>query len=212
MGCDIDYYLDHDFGGLDAKGFLEEFKRRVAPLEVGFTGFDKSPYANNKYLENGWTIYCWEHDYETAFNEQELSITFNSTDSKYSWRMEYFKNSINLDLWSDLNFSEYYRWRPFEEMYLENNNPEIAQRIEKVIHEIETHIVPVFHCKKFIAIGDQGLYEAVSDDMWEGKTIEEALQNKEVIEGGCKVKICRHSDGAPYVIKKDDLPVWMYEF
>ena len=34
MGCDVDYYLDHDLINLNAQEFLEEFKKRVAPLEA----------------------------------------------------------------------------------------------------------------------------------------------------------------------------------
>ena len=41
MGCDIEYYLDHDLSGLSAQEFLEEFKRRVTPLPVVLTGLPK---------------------------------------------------------------------------------------------------------------------------------------------------------------------------
>ena len=47
MGCDIEYYLDHDLIGLSAQEFLAEFKKRIVPLPLVFTGLDESPYSGN---------------------------------------------------------------------------------------------------------------------------------------------------------------------
>ena len=55
MGCDIEYYLDHDFIGLSAAEFLAEFKKRIAPLShhvaVHWHGEDRRfSYADKKEL------------------------------------------------------------------------------------------------------------------------------------------------------------------
>ena len=212
MGCDVDYYLDHDFIGLSAQEFLEEFKKRIAPLSVTFTGFDKSPYAENTWNPNGWTVYCWEYDYETAFNKKEIELSLILKDESIGWQMDFLNKTCCLRVDNDFSFVPGRRWRQFREFYLETNENEISSRVEKTIEEIRSRIVPIFQSKKLLVIGDQGTYEFISDDMFEGKSMEEALQNAQIEKNGYKLKICRHGEQRPFKIQDDELPVWIHEF
>lgn len=212
MGCDLDYYLDHDFIGLSAQEFLEEFKKRIAPLSITFTGFDKSPYAQNDWNSNGWTLYRWEHDYETAYNEQEIDLMLHLNDVSTGWIIKFFNKALCLELDDDLSFIPWRRWWQFRDFYLETDKNDFSSRVEKTIEEIRSRIVPIFHSKKLLAIGDQGTYEIISDDMFEGKSMEEALQNKQIKKDGYKLKICRHGEQRPFTIQDNELPVWIHEF
>lgn len=213
MGCDIDYYLDHDFVGLSAQEFLEEFKRRIAPLSVTFTGFAESPYARNEWNHNGWNLYCWDHDFETAFKEQEIHLSLTLNGKYTGWTLLFFNKTCSLEvLDDDLSFVDGRRWWQFREFYLEADDNESSERVNRTIEEIRSKIVPIFHSKKLLVIGDQWTYEIISDDMFEGKSMEEALQNEQIEKDGYKLKICRHGEPRPFTIHDGELPVWIYEF
>ena len=34
MGCDIQYFLDHDFDNLSPEVFLQEFKKRISSVQL----------------------------------------------------------------------------------------------------------------------------------------------------------------------------------
>ena len=213
VGCDIDYFLDHDFIGLSAQEFLEEFKRRVAPLSVTFTGFAESPYARNDWNPNGWSLYCWEHDFETAFKKQEIDLLLSLNGKYIGWTIKLFNKAFCLEVFDDdLSFVLGRRWWQFREFYLEVDDNESSERVNRTIEEIRSKIVPIFHSKKLLVIGDQWTYEIISDDMFEGKSMEEALQNEQIEKDGYKLKICRHGEQRPFSIHDEELPVWIHEF
>ena len=174
MGCDIEYYLDHNLIGLSAQEFLEEFKRRVAPLPVVLTGlpevypnmdWDKgSPYRHNAILPNCWEIDCFLYDFETQYNSKE--------------------DCINIRL------------------HHEN--------IQTTFEEIREYIAPIFHCKKMIAIGDQGLHQELCCAMDAGASIEEVIECKAVKNAGYHVAVYQQGEDKRFsYADKNALPVWM---
>ena len=81
MGCDLEYFLDHNLIGFSAQEFLKEFKKRVAPLSVSLTGIDQSPYAQYDSNSNGWILNCvWGGDQ----NKTKLNI-LESTFFRFLW-------------------------------------------------------------------------------------------------------------------------------
>lgn len=216
MGCDIVYYLDHDFENMNAVGFLLEFKKRIKPLNAVFTGSDDTPYTDisKANIQTSWMIYCYDEDYETAFSGGHcFSLYLYDRGKTRGWNITV--NDKTLDLWIDddeLGFSPDCRWKSFTENYLSNTDIFIDNRIKRTLQEIKDFIIPVFHCTKMIAVGDQGAYQEFEHDMENGKTIDEALQNAKVNKD-YHVKICRHGSPEHFSYKdRLELPVWMCEF
>lgn len=173
MGCDIAYYLDHDFSDMTPQGFLREFNKRIKPLNVIFTGFEGTPYTDisKACIEDGWMFYCYDEDYETAFT---IGHCFNMrlylNGRPCGWDITINEKTIELSVDDDeLSFSPNRRWRSFTESYRENTNPDIEKRINKLLKEIKEFILPVFHSTKMIAIGDQGDYQEFELDLENGK-------------------------------------------
>lgn len=216
MGCDIAYYLDHDFENMNAVGFLLEFQNRIKPLNAVFTGCDDTPYTDisKVNIQTGWMIYCYDEDYETAFsNGHCFSLYLFDRGKQRGWNISVNEKTINL--WiddDDLGFSSDRRWRSFTENYKDNTNKTIDNRISKTIQEIKDYIIPVFHCTKMIAVGDQGDYQEFELDMENGKTIDESLQNEKV-NNDYHVKVYKHGSSEAFFYKdRLEMPVWMYEF
>ncbi len=216
MGCDIAYYLDHDFDNMTPLGFLLEFKKRIKPLNVVFTGSDDTPYTDicKANIQTAWMFYCYDDDYETAFlGGHCFSIYLYDRGKARGWNITV--NEKTLDLWIDdeeLDFSPNRRWRSFTESYRENTISDIEKRINKLLKEIKEFILPVFHSTKMIAIGDQGDYQEFELDLENGKTLDEALQNEKVNKD-YNVKICKHGSSEHFTYKdRLELPVWMCEF
>ena len=218
MGCDIDYYLDHDFIGITAQEFLAEFKRRITPLAVSFTGYDESPYAQNEAPKNGWDFCCGNGDFESAYNGNCLRISLKLNGEYRGWTLELYGKTLWFEPHSDF-FVPRCRWSYFREMYLKGDISQYGSEeynflvgsIRNTLEEISLRIVPVFHAKRFMAIGDQGLHEFIGNDMMDGKSIDEALQNEHIEKEGCKLKICNYSEERPFKIKTNDVPVWICE-
>ena len=156
MGCDIDYFLDHDFVGLSAQEFLEEFKRRVAPLSVIFTGFAESPYARNDWNPNGWSLYCWEHDFETAFKKQEIDLLLSLNGKYIGWTIKLFNKAFCLEVFDDdLSFVLGRRWWQFREFYLEADDNESSERVNRTIEEIRSKMpeLPEEKRQRYMGLG-----------------------------------------------------------
>lgn len=227
MGCDIDYYLDHDLTGLSAQEFLSEFKKRIAPLPVVFTGMPEtypkidyekgSPYWKNKPLPDCWEIDCFLYDYETAYNRKDIGITLRLyKDGKpRGWELNLYPKSLCFFSYGD-DFSflhDTHRWRYFLEKYLMKRNAKIEANISTTLAEIKKNILPIFHCKKMIAIGDQGLHQEISVALEDDITIEESFNCDVMRNGGYHVKIYRHETEERFSYDdKKALPVWMHEF
>ena len=216
MGCDIAYYLDHDFENMNAVGFLLEFKKRIKPLNVVFAGSDNTSYTDisKVNIQTGWMIYCYDEDYETAFSGGHcFSLYLYDRGKRRGWNITV--NDKTLDLWIDddeLGFSPDRRWKSFTEKYRDNTDETIDDRISKTLQEIKDYILSVFHCTKMIATGDQGAYQEFELDMENGKTIDEALQNEKVNKD-YNVKIYKHGSSEHFTYKDyQELPVWMCEF
>lgn len=220
MGCDIDYHLDHDFTNFTPEGFLNEFKKRIAPLEVEFTGWGTSPYTDisQSQIKDGWMFYCYENDYETAFNNG-LDFTISRYENSLNRRWEIHVNPKTIELRpydDELDFSPNYRWRTFEEYYLKKQDKKIEQEIEsrivRLLDEVRKYILPVFHSTKLIAIGDQGGWQEMELDFEAGKTIDEALKNESLLKYYAAIKVCEHGKEETYKINRKELPVWMARF
>ena len=216
MGCDIVYYLDHDFNDMTPQGFLKEFQKRIKPLKVTFTGFEGTPYIDisKACIENGWMFYCFDEDFETAFTMGHcFSMRLYLKGRPRVWDISIKEKTFELSIDDEeLSFSHNWRWRTFTENYRENKNPDIENRINKLLKEVQEFIIPVFHSTKMIAIGDQGDYQEFEIDMKNGKTIDEALLNEKV-NNDYLVKICKHGDSEYFTYKdRIELPVWMCEF
>ena len=216
MGCDIVYYLDHDFENMNTIGFLLEFKKRIKPFNAIFTGSDDKTYTNisRANIQTGWMIYCYDEDYETAFlNGHCFSIYLYDKGKTRGWNITI--NDKTIDLWIDndeLGFSPDRRWKSFIEKYRENTDTIVDNRIKRTLQEIKDFIIPVFHCTKMIAVGDQGAYQEFEMDMENGKTIDEALLNKKVNKE-YHVKIYKHGSTDTFSYEdRLELPVWMYDF
>jgi len=212
VGCDLNYFLDHDFIGLSAKEFLDEFKRRIEPLSVSFVGFDGSPYAQNDLNPNGWSLDCWDHDFETAFKEQRIDLSLALNGTRAGWSISFFSKALSLEANDDFSFVPGRRWWQFREHYLETDDDKFSRHVNKTVEEIRSKIIPIFHSKKLLVLGDQWIYEFVSDDMAQGKSMEEALRNEQIEKDGYKLKICRHGEQRPFSIHDEELPVWIHEF
>ena len=232
MGCDIDYYLDYDFSELSAQEFLAEFKRRVAPLPVVLTGMEAeyppdsspedfheggSPYAHNQVLPDCWEIDCFLYDFETQYNSKIDSITLrlHSNGRSCGWELSFYKKALCFYPF-DENFSFLHgsqRWRIFEEDYLKGQSADIERNIGVTLSEIAKNIVPIFHCKKMLAIGDQGLHQDISVELENGKTMEGAFECVEQKNPDYKVLVHHHEEEKPvFAEDKHALNVWMYEF
>ena len=216
MGCDIAYYLDHDFSDMTPKGFIKEFKKRIKPLDVTFTGFEGTPYLDisKACIENGWMFYCFDEDFETAFTIGHcFSMRLYRNGKPCGWDISINEKTIELSVDNDeLCFSPNRRWRSFTENYRENTELDIENRINKLLEEIKEFIIPVFHSTKVIAIGDQGDYQEFELDMENGKTLDEALQNENV-KKDYHVKVYKHGSSEVFSYKdRLELPVWMCEF
>ena len=214
MGCDIEYYLDHDFIGLSAKEFLSEFKKRIAPLPLVFTGLDESPYSENVTLPNCWEIDCFLSDFETQYssNNDCINIRLHHENIPHSWELSFNAKTMCFFPFDDdcsfLHGSQ--RWRIFREDYLMNRNKEIEENIQTTLEKIRKYIAPVFHCKKIIAIGDQGLHQELSCAMDAGASIEEAIDCEAVKNEGCHVVVYQHGEDKQFSYEdKNELPVWM---
>lgn len=216
MGCDLAYYLNHDFSDMTPQGFLREFKKRIKPLNVIFTGFEGTPYTDisKACIEDGWMFYCYDEDYETAFIIVHcFNMRLYLNGRPCGWDITINEKTIELSVDDDeLSFSPNRSWRSFIESYRENTIPDIEKRINKLLKEIKEFILPVFHSTKMIAIGDQGDYQEFELDMENGKTLDEALQNEKVNKD-YNVKICKHGCSEHFTYKdRLELPVWMCEF
>jgi len=208
MGCDITYYFDHDLIGLSAQDFLANFKRRVAPLPVVLTGlpevypnmdWDKgSPYRHNATLPNCWEIDCFLYNFETQYNSKEdcINIRLHHENIPHSWELSFNAKTMCFFPFDDdcsfLHGSQ--RWRIFREEYLMKRNKEIEENIQTTLEEIRKYIAPVFHCKKMIAIGDQGLHQKLSCAMDTGASIEEAIECEAVKNEGCHVVVYQNGE------------------
>ena len=216
MGCNIAYYLDHDFENMNAVDFLIEFRKRIKPLNAFFTGCDDTSYTDisKVNIQTGWMLYCYDEDYETAFSGGHcFSIHLYNRGKKRGWNITV--NDKTIDLWIDdneLGFSPDRRWRSFTENYKNNTDKTVDNRINKTLQEIKDYIIPVFHCTKMIAVGDQGDYQEFELDLENGKTIDAALQNEKVNKE-YHVKIYKHGSSEAFSDKDClELPVWMCEF
>jgi len=218
MGCDIEYYLDHDFIGLSAAEFLAEFKKRIAPLPLMFTGMDDSPYSKNEPLSNCWEIDCFLYDFETAYSMRKdcgITIRLHQENRSHAWELFINPKTMCFSPFGDeFNFLHgTHRWREFREEYLMNRNPEIETNIQTTFEEIKKYIVPLFHSTKLIAIGDQGLHEEMGAAIDEGASIEESFGCAAVKDAGCHVAVYRHGEDNRFsYADKKKLPVWMSEF
>ena len=214
MGCDIEYYLDHDFIELSAKEFLSEFKKRIAPLLLVFTGLDESPYSENTTLPNCWEIDTFLSDFETQYTSKEdcINIRLHHENIPHSRELSFNAKTMCFFTFDDdcsfLHGSQ--RWRIFREEYLMKRNKEIEENIQTTLEEIRKYIAPVFHCKKMIAIGDQGLHQELSCAMDTGASIEEAIECEAVKNEGCHVSVYQHGEDKRFsYADKNELPVWM---
>ena len=147
MGCDIEYYLDHDLIGLSAQEFLEEFKRRVAPLPVVLTGLSEvypttnwnkgSPYRHNELLAHCWEIDCFIYDFETQYNSKKdyINIRLHHENIPHSWELSFNAKTMCFFPFDDdcsfLHGSQ--RWRIFRENYLMNRDKEIEENIQTTL-------------------------------------------------------------------------------
>lgn len=214
MGCDIEYYLDHDLNGLPAQEFLTEFKKRIAPLPLVFTGLEESPYAENATLPNCWEIDCFLYDFETQYNSKEdyINIRLHHENIPHSWELSFNVKTMCFFPFDDdcsfLHGSQ--RWRIFREDYLMNRSKEIEENIQATLEEIRKYIAPVFHCTKMIAIGDQGLHQELSCAMDDGSSIEEAIECEAVKNESCHVVVYQHGEDKRFsYADKNELPVWV---
>ena len=218
MGCDIAYYLDHDFPDMTPKKFLSEFKKRAAPLDVTFTGWGDSPYPDIQKIkiENSWIFYCYDTDYKSAFSsDMDFTIKLYTPGNKHRWIIYPGKKIIELFFEDDdLGFIYNRRWWSFVEYHLSglDKDYEIINRINTTLAEIKKFIIPIFHSTKMIAIGDQGSYQAMESDFAEGKTIAEALNNSSILKNFDKIKVYKHGSDELYKGDNKELPVWMFEF
>ncbi len=223
MGCDIDYYLDHDLINLNAQEFLEEFKKRVAPLKVfvhrdywGDYGEDE-PDQNNDY----WEIICsgeYEKDYP------DICLLKYEKGKNCGWEIGLDPKAISIYFFDGHGFlRRYERWRQFELYYLQNRDPVIEKYINETIAELEKQILPIFHCTKLIAIGDQGIYpEYFQGNFYEGKSIDELVQqnkkidiNDDSLDSYVYIEIYKHGEDKRWGEEPEhyyELPVWMHEF
>ena len=212
MGCDIEYYLDHDLIGLSAQEFLAEFKKRIVPLPLVFTGLDESPYSGNITLSNCWEIDCFLSDFETQYNSNNdcINIRLHHENIPHCWELSFNAKTMYFFPFDDdcsfLHGSQ--RWRIFQEDYLMNRSKEIEANIQTTLEEIRKYIIPVFHCKKMIAIGDQGLHQEISSAMDDGASIEEAIECEAVKNEGCHVEVYHYGSTQVLSDYKNILPVF----
>ena len=216
MGCNIVYHLDHNFENMNAVGFLMEFKKRIMPLHAVYAGCDDTPYTDisDVNIQTGWIIYCYDEDYETAFSGGRcFSLYLLDRGKLRGWNITV--NEKTITLWIDddeLGFSPDKEWESFIDNIRDNTDKTTENRINKTLQEIKDYIIRVFHCTKMIAIGDQVDYEELEIDMINGKSIDEALQNKKINKDD-HVKVYKHGSNEKFVYNdQSELPVWMCEF
>ncbi len=220
MGCDITYYLDHDLINLNAQEFLEEFKKRVAPLEVLFRPdyyYEDEPDQNNDY---------WEIRYNDEYEQDYPDICLRKYEKGHNCRWDIIFNPKVLNIYFEdghgfLRCNT--RWRVFESYYLQNRDTEIEKNINETIAELEKHILPIFHCTKIIAIGDQGIYsEYLEVDFENGKSMDEVVQQNKKIAIDLDppnhyvyIEIYKHGEDKRWGEEPEhyyELPVWLHEF
>lgn len=212
MGCDIEYYLDHDLIGLSAQEFLAEFKKRIVPLSLVFTGLDESPYSGNITLSNCWEIDCFLSDFETQYNSNNdcINIRLHHENIPHCWELSFNAKTMYFFPFDDdcsfLHGSQ--RWRIFQEDYLMNRSKEIEANIQTTLEEIRKYITPVFHCKKMIAISDQGLHQEISCAMDDGASIEDAIECEAVKNEGYHVEVYHYGSTQVLSDYKNTLPVF----
>ena len=218
MGCDMEYYLDHDLRSLSAADFLAEFKRRVAPIPVVLTGMDESPYANNAVPDDCdcWEIDCFVFDFETAYSaESDITLRLHKNGSSRGWELNFYPQFVcffsYIDDFCFLHGSQ--RWWIFEEEYLMNKSAKIERNISVTLAEVARNIIPVFHCTKMLAMGDHGLHQDIGVELENGKSLEEAFECDAVRKAGCHVVVYKHGEDKRFSYEdKAELPVWVHEF
>ena len=221
MGCDITYFLDHDFINLNAQEFLEEFKKRVAPLEVLFRPdyyYEDERDPNIDYWEISFSC-----DYKTNY-PNDICLRKYERGRNCGLNIIFNPKVLNIYFEDGHGFLRCnIRWRVFESYYLQNRDTEIEKNINETIAELEKQILPIFHCTKIIAIGDQDIYsEYFEVNFEEGKSIDEVVQqNKKIdINDGTSdpyvyIEIYKHGEDKRWGEGPEhyyELPVWMHEF
>ncbi len=206
MGCDIQYFLDHDFTKININDFLEELKKRIAPVQLYILNDkDDSKSLKDLGIKECWSIY-FEGD---EHNLDEASISYYKEDEKHWWKLYVYKNTMNFCLVDkELTFSSGLRWSFFRDDYLKNRSPEIKSRIDKTIEEVKKYIVPVFHSTKLVAMGDQGLYEILEDDLTDGATFDEAYNSKQIRDEGYYVELYYYGSTRVLSDYKNRLPIF----
>lgn len=221
MGCDITYYLDHDLINLNAQEFLEEFKKRVAPLEVLF----RPDYCYED--ERDPNIDYWEISFSCDYEENYPDICLRKYEKGQNCGLNIIFNPKTINIYFEDGHGflrRFERWRQFEIYYLQNRDHVIEKYINETIAELEKLILPIFHCTKIIAIGDQGIYsEFFEVNFFEnGKSMDEVVQqNKKInINDGTSdpyvyIEIYKHGEDKRWGEEPEhyyELPVWMHEF
>lgn len=178
MGCDIQYFLDHDFDNLSPEVFLQEFKKRISSVQLYISNsFDDAKSFEDLGIKECWSIY----KSEDTNNVQDFLISYYKEGENHNWNISVCKKSLSFVI-NDrgMTFSPSLRWSLFRDDYLKNRSPEIKSRIDRTIKEIKKNIVPVFHSTKLVAMGDQGLYEILEDELDQGANFDECIIPREL--------------------------------
>ena len=105
------------------------------------------------------------------------------------------------------------RWWIFEEEYLTKGSAEIERNISVTLAEVARNIIPVFHCAKMLAMGDQGFHQDIGVELENGKSLEEAFECDAVREAGCHVVVYNHGGNRRFSYEdKTEIPVWVHKF
>lgn len=95
MGCNIQYFLDHDLAVNSTDSFLAEFKKRIAPVQL----YISNPQDDFKSFKDLGIKECWSICFESdVHNLDEASICYYKEKNTlfYQWKHNVSKRkSIN---------------------------------------------------------------------------------------------------------------------